>query len=247
MSEMDGLTATRKIRELEQQSDAHIPILALTASVLREDIELCLQSGMDNVIGKPINFISLFSAMESAVDLNKGKKNDHFNVDIKENVVINFSSLNGIANTERGLATWKSPDAYAKALKMFAKEHSECATKMQNALNDKPDIIKQLSHMLKGLAGNLFLEKTAQLSADIDKAIKSQDKKATAKFISLLKEELNIVIVSIEGFQTPKQVEVPNKKTFDPVVVQELIKQLMITFSDLNPEPSNKVLEKMSN
>jgi DNA-binding NarL/FixJ family response regulator len=246
MSEMDGITATKKIRELEKQSGAHIPMLALTASVLREDIELCLQSGMDNVIGKPINFISLFSAMESAVPADQGQINNHFNVDIKESIVIDFSSLKNIANTEKGLATWKSPDAYAKALKTFAKEHSECATKMQNALNNNPEIIKQLSHMLKGLAGNLFLEKTAQLSAEIDIAIKNQDNNTTAEFIHLLKEELNNVIVAIERFQTPEQTKVLAEKPYDPVAVQVLLNNLIITFSELNPEPSNKIIEKIS-
>lgn len=246
MSEMDGITATKKIRELEKQSGAHIPILALTASVLREDIELCLQSGIDNVIGKPINFNSLFSAMESAVAADQGQINNHFNVDIKESIVIDFSSLNNIANIEKGLATWKFPDAYAKALKAFAKEHYECATKMQNALNNNPEIIKQLSHMLKGLAGNLFLEKTAQLSAEIDIAIKNQDNNTTAEFIHLLKEDLNNVIVAIERFQAPEQTKVLAEKSYDPVAVQALLNKLIITFSELNPEPSNKVIEKIS-
>jgi len=51
MPEMDGLEATEKIREAGNK----IPIVAMTANVFREDIEKCLQAGMDDHIGKPLD------------------------------------------------------------------------------------------------------------------------------------------------------------------------------------------------
>jgi len=56
MPEMDGYEATLKIRTLEKDRDMlkHIPIIAMTANVFREDIEKCLAAGMDDHIGKPI-------------------------------------------------------------------------------------------------------------------------------------------------------------------------------------------------
>ena len=55
MPEMDGYEATRSIRELEK-APMHVPIIAMTANVFREDIERCLESGMDDHIGKPLDF-----------------------------------------------------------------------------------------------------------------------------------------------------------------------------------------------
>lgn len=246
MSEMDGLTATKEIRKLEQESNLHIPILALTASVLREDIELCLQSGIDKVIGKPINFASLFSAMEDSVSYSKGKKNRHFSVDIKKEPLIDLSSLNSFANTSQALATWKSPYVYAKALKSFARDHVESATEMQNALSNNSKMVKQISHTLKGLAGNLFLEKIANLSADIDKAIKTPDKAVTSTLINLLQDELTEVVFCIENLSMPESSKTHRKQAFNPDVVQQLIEELISTFSELNPEPCYVVLNKMS-
>jgi hemerythrin-like metal-binding protein len=70
MPKMDGYEATRQIRALEQSrkiaggdKDAgsgdtpqHIPIVAMTANVFREDIEKSLAAGMDDHVGKPLDF-----------------------------------------------------------------------------------------------------------------------------------------------------------------------------------------------
>ena len=56
MPEMDGYEATRRIRALDIPRAKEIPIMAMTANVFREDIEKCLEAGMNDHIGKPINF-----------------------------------------------------------------------------------------------------------------------------------------------------------------------------------------------
>jgi hemerythrin-like metal-binding protein len=56
MPEMDGYEATRRIRALEIPQAASIPIVAMTANVFREDVEKALAAGMNNHIGKPLNF-----------------------------------------------------------------------------------------------------------------------------------------------------------------------------------------------
>ncbi|MCA9020244.1 MAG: response regulator, partial [Planctomycetaceae bacterium] len=55
MPEMDGLEATRVIREQETLSGQHIPIIAMTARAMEGDQEKCLQSGMDGYVSKPIH------------------------------------------------------------------------------------------------------------------------------------------------------------------------------------------------
>ncbi len=53
MPEMDGFEATKSIRSIEGVR-GHVPIIALTANVLEADQELCLKSGMDAFLAKPI-------------------------------------------------------------------------------------------------------------------------------------------------------------------------------------------------
>jgi CheY-like chemotaxis protein len=55
MPEMDGYEATRRIRSLRTRTAKEIPIIAMTANVMTEDVERCLDSGMNEHVGKPFN------------------------------------------------------------------------------------------------------------------------------------------------------------------------------------------------
>ncbi|PZF77463.1 hybrid sensor histidine kinase/response regulator [Aestuariivirga litoralis] len=64
MPVMDGLEATRSIRRKEaDKSLPHLPILALTANVQREDIDACLTAGMDGFLSKPFDRDALEEAI----------------------------------------------------------------------------------------------------------------------------------------------------------------------------------------
>ena len=65
MPEMDGLTATRNIRQFEQaHGKPRVPIIALTANAMRGDREMCLAAGMDDYISKPFKAAQLSEMIE---------------------------------------------------------------------------------------------------------------------------------------------------------------------------------------
>ncbi|GIU40456.1 hybrid sensor histidine kinase/response regulator [Shewanella sairae] len=66
MPVMDGFTATEKIREWESHhSQQRLPIIALTASVLDQDIQKCYQSGMDDYLAKPFKKEALLHKLQA--------------------------------------------------------------------------------------------------------------------------------------------------------------------------------------
>ncbi|RLD69865.1 MAG: hypothetical protein DRI98_09455 [Bacteroidetes bacterium] len=64
MPVMDGIVATKKIREIESTSDQHIPIIAVTANALAGDRENCLAAGVDDYIAKPFSAEVLIKKMK---------------------------------------------------------------------------------------------------------------------------------------------------------------------------------------
>jgi signal transduction histidine kinase/DNA-binding response OmpR family regulator len=66
MPEVDGFEATRRIREAEQGTKRHTPIIALTAHTLEGDRERCLAAGMDAYVTKPVRSDELAEAIKKA-------------------------------------------------------------------------------------------------------------------------------------------------------------------------------------
>jgi CheY-like chemotaxis protein len=62
MPDMDGVTATRRIRELGQYA-ANTPIIAMTAHVIPREVERFLAAGMNDHIGKPFKREALYAKL----------------------------------------------------------------------------------------------------------------------------------------------------------------------------------------
>ena len=65
MPVMDGITATKKIREIESTIDSHVPIITITANALAGDRDNCLAAGADDYIAKPFQAEVLIKKMKN--------------------------------------------------------------------------------------------------------------------------------------------------------------------------------------
>ena len=57
---LDGLGATKQIRDSGFENSKNIPIIAMTANAFREDVDACLETGMNDHIAKPIDMDVLY-------------------------------------------------------------------------------------------------------------------------------------------------------------------------------------------
>ncbi len=64
MPVMDGLEATRHIREMEREDARTLPIIALTANAFEEDVQRSMQAGMNAHLSKPVEADALFGTLE---------------------------------------------------------------------------------------------------------------------------------------------------------------------------------------
>jgi CheY-like chemotaxis protein len=64
MPVINGIAATKKIRELESTSNTQTPIIAITANALSGDKETCLAAGMNDYISKPFQVDVLVNKMK---------------------------------------------------------------------------------------------------------------------------------------------------------------------------------------
>jgi CheY-like chemotaxis protein len=76
MPKMDGLEATRLIREKEAERGGHISIVAMTAHAMKGDRDECLAAGMDDYMSKPFKPKELYSIIEKVAFRPSGKKGE---------------------------------------------------------------------------------------------------------------------------------------------------------------------------
>ncbi len=67
MPEMDGLEATKVIREMDRPDAKRIPIIALTANAFDEDIQRSMQAGLNAHLSKPVEPDTLFETLETLI------------------------------------------------------------------------------------------------------------------------------------------------------------------------------------
>ena len=72
MPEVDGFEATRRIRALDIHRAKNVPIIAMTANVFKEDIEHCLEAGMNDHVGKPLDFDEVLKRLQKYLPKNAG-------------------------------------------------------------------------------------------------------------------------------------------------------------------------------
>lgn len=75
MPVVDGFEATRRIRKKEEGGSRHIPIIALTAHVMKNDSEKCLEAGMNAFLAKPFKSEDFLYQIERCLDRDPDKVN----------------------------------------------------------------------------------------------------------------------------------------------------------------------------
>lgn len=131
MPGLDGLETTRLIREMPQA--ALVPIVALTANVLTDQIEACREAGMDDHLGKPVRPEALFETLDRVASRASDMKT---------------AQSNGAGPDP--LAGLKK--SYRKQMSTFADEYARMRAL---PLETRANVLAAYSHSVAGTAGSL--------------------------------------------------------------------------------------------
>ena len=218
MPVMDGLEATRAIRQ-QREAGQLVPILALTASILKTDRDKCFDAGMDGYVAKPIVFDELWTEIgklrpDAILEKRAGLPEANTLLPLAENPL---GDLAGIAVAE-GLQRWGgSVKAYKKALLGFVQDHAQDSQPLQKAYLDG-DIsrAKALTHTLKGVAGNLALFGISQTTMQLETALQENQQEKVAALLETLQASILLVCTSIQTLEEAPEAPPPLKSRTAP-------------------------------
>ena len=167
MPEMDGMETTVAIRKREQETGKHVPIIAMTANAMRGDKERYLEAGMDGYISKPINARSLYAEIERCSQgIERGAP-------MTEEAKKPTEQLTRAALLER---VEGDQELLAEIIHLFVDDAPRLLHAMRGALQQGDmAVLERLAHSMKGAAGNLSANITAEAAMQLEKNAKAGD------------------------------------------------------------------------
>ncbi len=176
MPEMDGMEATRIIRNDEINSN--IPIIALTAHALKGDRERFLESGMDDYISKPVSDRLLFAAIENQIRQKVKSKNK------REVPPADFSNLlNVLKGNSKIIITM---------VESFFEELPGLIQEIEEGIRNKNyKKLDHAAHKLKGALVNFDAKEAASLALDLELMGKNEDIATAEATLIKLNNEMN--------------------------------------------------------
>ncbi len=220
---MDGLTATKIIRE----NDTKIPIIALTANAMIEDIQKTIESGMNEHLNKPIEVNKLYVTLLKYLS-KKQKKVEVSTNDNSKQILDNFEIL----NVSNGLSHMGNDEKlYLKILMNFYKEYKGLDLKSLSK-----EEFKRTIHTIKGLSANIGAKSLHQKTKQLDA---TQDKKLITPF----NKELNIILKEIEQKVINLSNKTQNKKDITPKRKQKLFLKLKNSILTQRPNKCRPIMD----
>jgi len=186
MPEMDGLAATRKIRELELKAQSsklkekesgelsafssqpsarakRVPIIAMTAHAIKGDRERCLEVGMDEYISKPIDSDKLFEAIETLTR----------KIGVSMKAADNSEMIDKILLLKAFDGDWSF---LKEVVEVFLSDYPRLMDDLYRADTEgDSNLLMRAAHSLKGMLKNFQAESAAEIAFEIEKKGKTEN------------------------------------------------------------------------
>ena len=205
MREMDGLTATRRMRAIEGLRA--LPIVAMTAHAMAGDREKSLAAGMNDHITKPIDPEQLLRALLTWIDGSRpaGRTAPLAPADgAAPSAPLRLQALAGV-DWDAALAGVNGQQARRlKRVRSFVQEYRSAPRQLLDALaGGDLGVLQQLSHNLKSSAAYVGAHAVAHAAGQLETGLRAGDTAAPASLVPGLAAALVAVLENFEGLLSP--------------------------------------------
>ncbi|MBF0257043.1 MAG: response regulator, partial [Gammaproteobacteria bacterium] len=201
MPVMDGYEATQRLRQ--NQRHARLPVIALTANMMRGDKERCLQAGMNDFIGKPINADELFIILGKWITPSQPPQPPLRALPGVEELGVP-DDLPGIDRAS-GLRTTQNNQAlYRKLLLRFLETERDFVDRFDRVWQQgQAEDAQRQAHSLKGVAANLGMRPLEAAARGLEQACGNGE--GVEQRLETLAEALQTLIAGLETLAQPTQ------------------------------------------
>lgn len=206
MPELDGLSATRQIREQEAANGGgRIPIIAMTAHALKGDRERCLAAGMDDYVSKPIRERLLLAAMRGVLgDELGGSVSQIVSYDDK------VQPADGVMDWEEALKTCGGDHALLRDIvEAFLEEEPRRVAEIREAIDSSNfELLGRAAHTIKGSMRYFKAQAVFDRALGLEQLGQEKSLDGSEEIFLLLRQELaklhSILIDYVQGRGGPR-------------------------------------------
>jgi CheY-like chemotaxis protein/HPt (histidine-containing phosphotransfer) domain-containing protein len=242
MPVMDGLEASRKIREMP--NGVKVPIVALTANAFKEDRKRCEEAGMNGFVAKPFEPEQLHAVLARWIPGRDGIE-DHIGKgnQTERSHLENNDGGHSHIDRKTGLKYVKEPQIYQKMLAKFLVQQADLPERIDSALKDQDmDSVRRMVHSLKGLAGTLGMHQLQTIAVSYEKLVRSGGAALELNAsLGALKEEITAVCEQIRQMNIPIAVD---SNAVEPAQLKSMVRRLA-DFLKKNDMRAYKIWEKL--
>jgi CheY-like chemotaxis protein len=188
MPEMDGLEATRLIREYEQKAGGHVPIVALTAHAMKGDRDRCLSAGMDAYVTKPIRskeLMRVINTVTASTEATQHAETAHETQSVPEPASTNGSARSDIPNIDwqRALESLDgNRQLLGELIDIFREECPKLRGEIESALAAGDlALLRRAAHTLKGALSHLAAGTALHLAQQMEDLARGQNLPAASR------------------------------------------------------------------
>lgn len=202
MPVMDGVTATQEIRKIDGLQ--HLPIIAMTANAMAADRQHCLDAGMNDHIGKPIDPQKLISMLQKWIKQRPASPQPMPGPEAEgASARAASQSQTPPIDFHRGLMQVAGrEELYRQILAQFVAGHADAAGRIHSAVeNGSWKEAEFISHNLKGSAAQIGAMALRHIAEQLQHL--THDHQAGAEFDALMREaeaEISNVVLAASAF-----------------------------------------------
>nr|WP_246448147.1 response regulator [Roseateles oligotrophus] len=233
MPVMDGLEATRAIRKLPALDG--LPIISMSANVMRSDIEASLAAGMCGTVNKPIEPEELWAALLRWVRPRPGLgEPSQGGSEAAAPAVVAAATVEALPEHIPGLDMASglgriggNRTMYLKMLRLFASNQAGVGEQLRSALAGSDwATAERLAHSCKGVAGSLGAEEVQQRAEELEQALRAGHGAAPLQtLVEALNGPLQALIQALRQ-SLPENPPSRQLTVVDPAQLQGLVSQL---------------------
>ncbi|MFH1739089.1 MAG: response regulator, partial [bacterium] len=216
MPVMDGLEATAEIRKREQGTGRRIPVVAMTANVMKGDDERCLRAGMDDFVGKPIRRERVSACIAKHCDLSRRKPTDVedsiesvvFAESTSEEDLIVISEVQSNTNSDTvydksALLDWygNNMEILKQLLETYFSDIPGILSEVRQSIQERDtQALDETAHKLKGALGAFEARRAAEAAYALERMGKDGTLEGSENLLSVLEGEIERLTEALTEF-----------------------------------------------